>query len=48
MNVACFDCGFEWEWVEGTEAVCPRCGSLDVIDLETAIVKVEVETEFAR
>jgi hypothetical protein len=48
MNIACFDCGFEWEWTKGIEAVCSKCGSLDVIDLETADVKVEVETEFTR
>jgi hypothetical protein len=45
MNLACFDCAFEWVWVEGTDVVCPRCGSLDVIDLDTADVRVEVEVE---
>lgn len=36
VNVKCFDCGLEFGVREGAEGVsCPRCGSEDVVDLET-------------
>jgi predicted Zn-ribbon and HTH transcriptional regulator len=35
IKVACFDCGFVWDWSPNEPVVCPECGSDDVLDLET-------------
>jgi len=36
IKIACFDCGFVWDWSPDKPVpVCPECGSDDVLDLET-------------